>query len=342
MGITAMVFASGHAFAQSRKLARKLSFRCGAHVVTVRHCRHHALAPIQRCVAGYSVEVTPQAARRVKSFADADGLQRGTTVNVTFLPNSAAEETVALCRRLLQEGMHPVAHLPTRRFVSLAAVEIYLTTLREAGVKEVLVIGGDVPAPAGALVESLQVLESGLLEKYGVTRVGVAAHPEGHPDIDDATLDEVLLRKAQWANTHGVDLYFETQFCFEAEPVVQWERRVRSLMRDHLRNELPAIVLGVAGPTKLSSLLRFALAAGVGPSVRFLTRHTGDAVKLASRFDPSNFVAGIAAHQVNDPDCLVTRLHLYSFGGLLPTLRWANGVVEGNLDMHSGFSDSER
>ena len=36
----------------------------------------------------------------------------------------------------------------------------------------------------------------------------------------------------------------------------------------------------------------------------------------------------------------VSRFH--SFGDLLPTLRWANSVVEGNLDMHSSFSDSER
>ena len=52
----------------------------------------------------------------------------------------------------------------------------------EAGVDEVLIIGGGVDQPVGAFDNSLQVLETGLLQKHGIRRVGVAGHPEGSPD----------------------------------------------------------------------------------------------------------------------------------------------------------------
>merc|ERR1712176_541975 len=106
----------------------------------------------------------------------------------------------------------------------------------------------------------MQILESGLLQKYGFARIGVAAHPEGHPDVDEEVMTEALLRKAAWASACGVDLYYATQFCFEADPIIQWERRIRGLLVERLgkKEGLPDVILGVAGPAKYSTLIKFA------------------------------------------------------------------------------------
>eukprot|EP00658_Telonema_sp_P-2_P005585 TRINITY_DN12091_c0_g1_i2.p1 TRINITY_DN12091_c0_g1~~TRINITY_DN12091_c0_g1_i2.p1 ORF type:complete len:266 (-),score=54.97 TRINITY_DN12091_c0_g1_i2:460-1257(-) len=221
---------------------------------------------IQSCVAGYSVEVTPAAAKKVRSFAEVSGLREGTTVNVTFLPGSDVADTVGICERLSDAGMLPVAHLPARSFAGLDQVEDYLRELAGVGVREVLVLAGGAPEPAGALTESLEILRSGLLEKHGMERVGVAAHPEGHPNVSSRVLMSALLDKAEWAKANSTDMYYETQFCFEASPIMVWEGEVRAALKARLGASavLPEIRLGVAGPAKISSLIRFGILSGGG------------------------------------------------------------------------------
>eukprot|EP00747_Dinoflagellata_sp_TGD_P169577 gnl/TRDRNA2_/TRDRNA2_198889_c0_seq1.p1 gnl/TRDRNA2_/TRDRNA2_198889_c0~~gnl/TRDRNA2_/TRDRNA2_198889_c0_seq1.p1 ORF type:complete len:323 (+),score=51.45 gnl/TRDRNA2_/TRDRNA2_198889_c0_seq1:38-1006(+) len=290
---------------------------------------------IQRCVADYSVEVTPQAAKKVQSFADVSGLRPGTVVNVTFLVGSDAADTVTVCHHLVKAGMQAVAHVPARSFENLAAVESYLERLVYTGVREVLIIGGGVSQPVGELSNAMQILESGLLEKHGISRVGVAAHPEGHPDVAEDVMTAAMLRKALWAQANGIDLYYETQFCFEPEPILRWERRVRGLLTEKMGvgAKLPSIRLGVAGPAKVSNLIRFATLSGVGPSIRFVTKYTGDVLKLATTSSPDQLIYGIAAAQIDNPAFMVRQLHVYCFGGLQSTLKWMNAVEVGEFDI---------
>jgi len=280
-------------------------------------------------------------AKKVPDFAAVEGLHPGTTVNVTFLVGSDIDDTINICKRLQDGGMNAVAHVPARGFVSLKEVESYFDRLADCGVKECLVLGGGADKPLGDLSEAMQIMESGLLQKYNFSRVGVAAHPEGHPDVSNEVMNDALLRKAEWAAANSIDLYYETQFCFEAEPLIEWEQHVRGLMTQRLgaSAKLPAVHLGVAGPAKIHNLIKFAAMSGVGASMRFVTKYTSNVLKLATTSCPDELVVGLSAYQTAEPACLFQRLHFYTFGGLNPTLRWANGAVAGEFDRAgSGFS----
>ena len=203
------------------------------------------VAAIRRCLQNYSIEVTPGQARKIKDFGAVAGLRAGTAVNVTCLPGADPAESVDICARLTEAGLRPVAHVPARNFLDVDAVRDYVTGLRGVGVDEVLALGGGAPTPVGALHETMQLLEAGLFA--GFARIGVAAHPEGHPDVAAAELDDAMARKVAWAKREGVELcvrraapgvfgsgprgrrYLETQFCFDAAPIVSWESRPRRL-----------------------------------------------------------------------------------------------------------------
>jgi len=283
---------------------------------------------ISKCLTNYSIEITPAAARKV-GHKLADLLPQRTAVNVTYLVGANIDDSVAACGLLADAGMHPVAHVPARSFASLGNVEDYFSRLCDVGVEEVLVLGGGAPEPAGELTETMQILESGLLQAFGFAKVGVAAHPEGHPDIEESQLREVLVEKAAWAQRTGVDLYYETQFCFEANPVIEWEKTTREDLRRALGEAatLPSVRLGVAGPAKMSNLIRFGIMSGVGNSLQFLTKHSGNAMKLATTATPDAFIEGIADHREADANCLIEGLHLYPFGGFAKTAKWAEGLV---------------
>jgi len=145
---------------------------------------------------------------------------------------------------------------------------------------------------------------------------------------------EALVRKVRWAREHGVHLYFATQFCFEPEPIMRWEAKVRELLQRELGVEaasLPRIHLGVAGPAKIANLIKFATMSGVGESMQFVTKHTGNAMKLMSTAAPDELIVGIASYQASDADCLISAMHFYPFGGVQKTVNWANQVESGSF-----------
>ena len=284
-------------------------------------------------LSGYSVEVTPASAALVTNFSA--HLPAGATVNVTFLPGSDIRDTVVTCARLQHEGFNPVPHIAARSLTSQEHLERYLDQLAsEAGIREVLVIGGGATRQAGPYASTMQVLESGLLERYGITRVGVAGHPEGTRDIARPGLYRALAEKNAWARDTGVDVYIETQFCFDAAVILAWERRIR---RDG--NRLP-IHLGLPGLATLKTLLKFAQMSGVGTSIRFLTRQANNITRLLVVQKPDIVIAKLAEAVSSDPDSLIRKVHFYPFGGLEKTTTWLNAAVAGEIDLRAdgGFA----
>jgi len=304
-------------------------------VLSAANRRSASTAAIQQLGSGYSIEVTPAAASKIKSFEALPGLRAGTVVNVTFLPGSDVNETISICDRLSSANMKPVAHLPARSFASLADVDSYLASLTAVGVREVLVLAGGASSPAGELTEALQILRSGLLQEHGIERIGVAAHPEGHPDVPNDVLMQALLDKAQWAQQNDADLYFATQFCFEPDPIIAWEDTVRKALKERLGSgsSLPPVHIGVAGPAKIASLIKFGTMSGVGASLRFVSKYAGNVFKLATTSAPDSLLVGLSERREEESEFLVNKLHYYPFGGMKPTLRWANAVEEGRLEV---------
>uniref|UniRef100_UPI00313E5F09 metFprotein n=1 Tax=Inquilinus sp. OTU3971 TaxID=3043855 RepID=UPI00313E5F09 len=206
-----------------------------------------------------------------------------------------------------------------------------------AGVDRVLVIGGGVSTPVGPFDRTMQVLETGLLQQHGVKTIGVAGHPEGSKDIPAEEIARSVAEKNAYARATGTDLYIATQFCFDAEAIIAWDRELR-----RAGNALP-IHLGLAGPAKLKSLIHYAAMCGVGPSMRFLTRQAMNIAKLASVSVPDKLLTELADYRAKDPDCGIAQLHLFAFGGLERSARWVKAMQEGRftLDGRGGFAMDE-
>ena len=284
----------------------------------------------------WSIEVTPPGAGKIESFAEV--LAEGTTVNVTFLPGTDPKDTVDVAVRLREDGMNPVPHIAARSLQSKDQLDDLVKDMtNRAKVEEVLVIGGGVDNPVGEFSDSMQVLATGVLQKYGIKSVGVSGHPEGSPDISDDEIANALGWKNDFAKKEGLDLYIETQFCFDPVSVVKWEEATRKA-----GNALP-IRVGIPGPATIKTLFRFAQISGIGPSMRMIAKQAANVSKLLTVQSPHMLIAGLSEAMAADPESNLKHFHYYPFGGFARTSRWATGVAEGDFNLlpKGGFSVNE-
>ena len=281
---------------------------------------------IARCAGNWSIEVTPAGATKIDSFAAV--LNEGTTVNVTFLPGSDPLDTIATAKRLADEGMNAVPHIAARSLHNKEQLDDLLKRMtQQANVREVLVIGGGVDTPVGDFDSTMQVLNTGLIQKHNITNIGVSGHPEGSPDISDDQLAEAIMLKNEFARKEGLSLYMETQFCFDAEAVLAWERSIRNA-----GNRLP-VRIGIPGPATIKTLFRFAQISGIGPSMRFIAKQARNVAKLMTVQSPHELLAGLSAGMSADEECLLHHFHYYPFGGFAKTAAYAKAVEQGNITL---------
>jgi methylenetetrahydrofolate reductase (NADPH) len=295
------------------------------------------MATAQQIIAltrDYSIETTPGTAAKVESFKAL--LPAGTCVNVTFLPGTDYNDTVATARRLKDDGMVPVPHIAARSIPTQAALETYLGRLRdEAGVTQALVIGGGLKKPLGLFDATIQLLETGLFEKYGIRKIGIAGHPEGTPDIAPDEVKRHTLAKARWAADRGLSMYLVTQFCFEVDPVMAWMKWLSD------NGMVLPVRIGVPGPASIKTLLRFAQECGIGPSMRVITRQAANIAKLLTVQTPDELMAALAEFKAKDTAGRLDGIHLYPFGGFAKTCAWFNRVAAGHFALDrsgTGFS----
>ena len=266
---------------------------------------------------GFSIEVMPRTAEKVESFAAL--LPAGTRVYVAHIAGTPIEDMVACAARLRREGMEPMPHFPARIVPDRRTLADWVARYEgEAGVREGLILAGGVDAAVGDYSDSMQLLASGAFARF--RRLHVAGHPEGNRDIDPdggtATLSDALRWKQGFAERTDAAMALATQFCFEAEPVIAWAQSLRAAGID-----LP-IHIGVAGPAKLQTLIRFAIACGVGPSLRVLQRRAMDVTKLVRPFEPTEFLTALAEHKAADPGFPIEAVHVFPLGGIGASADW--------------------
>ena len=279
---------------------------------------------IAKSASDWSIEVTPAGATKIESFAGI--LEEGTTVNVTFLPGSDPLDTIATAKRLADDGMNAVPHIAARSLQNKEQLDDLLKRMTsEANVREVLVIGGGVDNPVGEFDCTMQVLQTGLIQKYGITHIGVSGHPEGSPDISADQLAQAISQKNEFARKEGLSLYMETQFCFDPAAVLAWEKIIRQA-----GNQLP-IRIGIPGPATIKTLFRFAQISGIGPSMRFIAKQARNVAKLMTVQSPHELLAGLAEGMAADNKCLLQHFHYYPFGGFAKTATYAKAVEQGNI-----------
>ena len=285
-------------------------------------------------MSGFTAETTPGAAAKIADYRE--HLRPSTTVYITFLPGSDFEQTITVAKRLQQEGFNPVPHFAARSIPDRAFLERNLQRLQhEVGLTQALVIAGAVDKPLGEFGDSMQLLETGLFDRYGINKIGVAGHPEGSPDIAEETIKQALKWKNGFAERTGAKLYVVTQFCFDAQPIIDWDRKIQAE-----GNRLPVYV-GIPGLATLKTLLNHAKACGIGPSMRFLTKQARNLAKLMTVSAPDRLVTELARYRASDGNCGIAGVHMYPLGGLRKSAKWSYAVIDGEFTLAKdgkGFS----
>ncbi|QFS83416.1 hypothetical protein FIU97_11300 [Roseivivax sp. THAF40] len=273
-------------------------------------------------LSGHSVEVMPRTAEKVEDFTTL--FAPGTRIYIAHIDGTPIEDMVATAARLARDGFAVMPHFPARIIADQAMLADWIARYQgEAGVTQGLILAGGVAEPRGAFDSSMQLLETGLFDRTGFTHLHVAGHPEGNRDIDVSGGEEAVMDAARWKQAFSertdAEMAMATQFAFEAQPIIDWTERLQA-NGIHL-----PVHVGLAGPAKLQTLIRFAIACGVGPSLRVLQKRAMDVTKLVLPYTPDEVAADLARHKAAHPDSLIAGAHLFPLGGIKTSADWAAG-----------------
>ena len=286
-------------------------------------------ADLEAILADYSIEVMPRTAEKIEDFTAL--LPKGTRVYIAHIEGTPIYDMVATARRLSEAGYPVMPHFPARIIKDADTLADWIARYQgEAGVDQALLLAGGVTTPHGDFDSSMQLLETGLFDKAGFKRLHVAGHPEGNKDIDPdggmKAVNEAIMWKADFARERtDAAMAIATQFCFEAGPVIKWADDLKAAGID-----LP-IHIGVAGPAKLQTLIKFSIACGVGASLKVLQKRAMDVTKLLLPYEPTEFLSDLAVHKAANPDFNITNVHFFPLGGIKTNANWAkdNGGASG-------------
>lgn len=269
-------------------------------------------------LSGYSIEVMPRTAEKVEDFRAL--LPAGTRVYIAHIDGTPFEDMLATARRLRAEGFEPMPHFPARSIADRATLADMVARYRgEADVKQALLLAGGIASPRGPFHSSMQLLETGLFD--GFTRLHVAGHPEGNRDIDpdggEAEVMAALRWKQAFADRSDAAFAIATQFAFEAPPVLAWADRLSA------NGITMPIHLGIAGPAKLQTLIKFAIACGVGASLSVLQKRARDVSKLLLPFEPDEILTDLARARAEGRGKNIQSIHFFPLGGIKTNAEWA-------------------
>ncbi|WP_417668107.1 methylenetetrahydrofolate reductase [Roseibium sp.] len=261
-----------------------------------------------------STEMSPRQVMEKPELLDL--VPAGTRVYVTDLGNAPEDQIVSATRRLTDAGRIPVPHMAARRYPSLKAFERRITRLvEEGGARDVLAIAGEAEI-GGPLTSSVALLETGLFDKLGIRTIGVAGHPEGAPDIAPDVIRQFLARKHELAAQSDAAFHIVTQFGFDPVRLNIWLDELASW-----GNRFP-VHAGIAGPAKMTTLLKYAAFAGVENSLNFLKKRGGSVVSMLAGYDPETIVGPLEARLQREPRTQLAQVHVYPFGGIAKTSDW--------------------
>ena len=270
----------------------------------------------------FSIEVMPRTAKNIDDFRRI--LPKKTTVYVAHLEDTPIEEMFFTCKRLISEGMDPMPHIPARIIHNTGELEDWVKEYSSLGVDQSLLLAGNGKTPKGELFNSIQLLESETFEKYAFKKIQIAGHPEGNRDIDkDGSLEKTinaLKAKQKFGQNTKLQIGITTQFCFDPQPVIKWLEVLESEQID-----LP-ISLGLAGPTRLQSLIKYAIMCGVGPSISVLKKRAKDLTKLLLPFEPTEMIDALNSSKKNKLFKNVHSLHFFPLGGIEASAAFARNI----------------
>ena len=263
----------------------------------------------------FSIEVMPRTAEKINDFDRI--LPKKTYVYVAHLEGTEINSMIETANRLNKLKFNVVPHFPARLIQSRAILEEWVQKYASIGINKALILAGSPTSPIGHFKSSMDLLATGVFDKYEFSEIFCAGHPEGNKDIDiggsDANLMDAIKWKKSFAERTQIKLSLTTQFCFEIEPIRAWEAR---LAEENI--SLP-INIGVAGPAKLQTMIKFALMCGVGPSIRVLEKRAKDLTKLILPYSPRQFLSELSSYKRENTKSNIQSLHFFPLGGIKKT-----------------------
>ena len=233
----------------------------------------------------FSLEISPT--------TDLDTLPSVDDIYITMLPGGDYKETAQQAVELVKKGFNPVPHFPARSMQDENQLKDYISRCKDGGVKQVLVIGGG-REPMGKFDSSFQLLETGYFDKM---TIGIAGHPEGSPDISNLDLEKAMIDKKPYAD------YIVTQWLLDPQPII-----------DFVSKQNVPVHVGITGPLKISSLIKFANIVGAKNSLNFLKSNATRAFDLLKAKDPNDIIQKVKK--------VTNNFHIYTFGELKETNKW--------------------
>ena len=243
-------------------------------------------------------------------------LQPNSHVAVTCSPTKGVDETIELSEKLIAQGFQVIPHIAAKCVSGEKHLETIVKRLDALSIESIFVPGGDRPEPIGEFNNAYDLLKALQKSGHNIKDIGIAAHPEGHPDINEKILMEALEKKKYLAD------YIVTQMCFDANILGDW------LVRINQQGVHLPVWVGLPGAIERGRLLRTSLRIGVGNSLRFLRKKSQVAAELmkSSIYNPDKLVTSISEYK----DIANTNLagyHIFCFNQIEITEKWRTETI---------------
>jgi len=268
---------------------------------------------VKNFLDGFSLEVTPRAALKIDNFADL--IPKGTLIYIAHIEGTPIKDMTSTAKKINEQGFKPMPHFPARIIKDKNVLQDWISRYQnEADVKNALLIAGGANKPYGDYDSSIQLIESELFDKANFQNLHIAGHPEGSTDIDpDGTtknVDEALSWKNEFSKRTDAEMAITTQFCFDSKIVIEWANNIKNNGID-----IP-IHIGIAGPAKLQTLIKYSIECGVGASIKILQKRALDLTKLLLPYKPTSIIRELAEYKSINSDFNIEKVHFFPLGGI--------------------------
>ena len=273
------------------------------------------VAVVVELITNSSIELTGKYQHQINLVRDL--LPYGTDIYLSALPSRPLETNLDCIAAIRAAGFNPVPHIAARHIRSRDELKQFLTGITtDQEVRKILLIGGDLPEPLGPYKDAISVLKDGILNELGISEIGIAGYPEGHPRIPNEIVQQSVIDKIHLAREQKLGVYIITQFSFAPGRIVDYCAKLNRAIPD-----VP-VYIGMAGPTNPVTLLRYARICGVSASLRALTGLGFKAARLVTRTEPSEQLTVLARYCAGRETSNVMGVHIFSFGGFIESVKW--------------------
>ena len=262
---------------------------------------------------GFSIEVTPRAIAKIENLSEL--IPSGTLFYIAHIEGTPIEDMVQTAKRINEQGYPTMPHFPARIIKDKDTLKDWISRYQnEANVENALLLAGGANKPYGDYDSSIHLIESELFDLAGFKKLHIAGHPEGNKDIDPdgstINVNKALSWKNEFRNRTDADMAITTQFCFDSKTVIKWANDIKNKGID-----IP-IHIGIAGPAKLQTLLRYSIECGVGASIKILQKRALDLTKLLLPYKPTSILSELAEYKLNNPGFNIEKVHFFPLGGV--------------------------